>query len=252
MANEVAVIDPKDLSGSLVRCYERIQDSLPAGFNIQKAAQNAVTVINRNPEFLTQYGPGQLWECLRQSAILDLDISLGEAYIVPFKGKIKLMTSYRGDKLIAQRHCTRKIRDIHGYLVHEGDQFEATQKSEDWEWIFKPNPFKKGKMVGAFAYVIFEDGGNRLEFMDADELEAARRQSNAANSPAWNRFSGEMYRKVILHRTCKHLDIDLSAEQQEIMTQGIDIAIDPKEIRDKDVEDVATEAFDMDAVVYED
>jgi hypothetical protein len=36
------------------------------------------------------------------------------------------------------------------------------------------------------------------------------------------------------------------------MTQGIDIAVDPKEIRDKDVEGVATEAFDMDAVVYED
>jgi recombinational DNA repair protein RecT len=88
--------------------------------------------------------------------------------------------------------------------------------------------------------------------MDADELEAARRQSNASNSPAWNRFSGEMYRKVILHRTCKHLDTDLSAEQKEIMTQGIDIAVDPKEIRDKDVEGVATEAFDMDAVVYED
>lgn len=248
MANEVATLDFKDLGGSLTKCYERVQDSLPAGFNISKAVQNAVTVMNTHPEY-AQYGPGQLWECFRQSAILDLDISLNEAYIVPYKNKLKLMTSYRGDKLIAQRHSIRKVRDIHGYLVYEGDQFEATQKSEDWEWTFKPNPFKKGEMIGAFAYVIFEDGGNRLEFMSADELKAARSQSNASNSPAWNKFTGEMYRKVIIHRICKHLDTDLSAEQKDIVLSGIDIETDPKGIRDKDVEAVSTEVFDVDALV---
>jgi recombination protein RecT len=246
--NEVATLDFKDFGGSLIRCYERVQDSLPPGFNINRAAQNAVTVMNAHPEY-AQYGAGQLWECFRQSAILDLDISLNEAYIVPYKGKLKLMTSYMGDKLIAQRHSVRKVRDIHGYLVYEGDQFEATQKSEDWEWVFKPNPFKKGKMVGAFAYVIFEDGGNRLEFMDTDELEAARKQSNASNSPAWNRFTNEMYRKVIIHRICKHIPTDLTAEQKDIVLSGIDIEKDPKNIRDKEVEDMSSEIFDMDALV---
>ena len=104
-------------------------------------------------------------------------------------------------------------------------------------------------MIGAFAYVIFEDGGNRLEFMDADELEAARKQSNASNSPAWNRFTNEMYRKVIIHRICKHIPTDLTAEQKDIVLSGIDIEKDPKNIRDKEVEDMSSEIFDMDALV---
>lgn len=248
--NEIVAFSFENASASLVACYERISESLPKDFNIERAAQNALTVLNAHPEY-RKFGPGKLWECFRQSAIMNLDIGMGEGYIVPYGNDLQFMPSYRGDKLTIMRYSVRKVRDVHAYLVHEGDMFEATQHTDSWEWTFKPKPFSKDKMIGAFAYVTFEDGGNRLEMMNAEELEAARKQSKASNSPAWNKFSGEMYRKVILHRVCKHIDIDLNAEQRNIMLNGINIETDPKGLRDMDVAETATEVFDVDGVVYD-
>jgi recombination protein RecT len=63
--------------------------------------------------------------------------------------------------------------------------------------------------------------------MNIDELEAARSQSKAKNSPSWSKFTPEMYRKTVLHRLCKNIDLDFESNQQrDLFISGNEIETD--------------------------
>ena len=60
---------------------------------------------------------------------------------------------------------------------------------------FKPKPFNDGKIIGAFAVVLYTDGGMAYDTMSLADLENTRKASKASNSPAWKNFTGEMYKR---------------------------------------------------------
>ena len=47
------------------------------------------------------------------------------------------------------------------------------------------------------------------------ELETTRKHSRASNSTAWRDFTTEMYRKTVLHRLCKHIELDFETLEQQ-------------------------------------
>jgi recombination protein RecT len=70
--------------------------------------------------------------------------------------------------------------------------------------------------------------------MNLDELEAARNQSKAKNSPAWKNFLGEMYRKTVLHRLCKNVDLDFeNSNQRDLFMSGNEIETNNKIMKPK-------------------
>ena len=78
--------------------------------------------------------------------------------------------------------------------------------------------------------MIYADGGIGTDMMSLEELENTRKHSKASNSPAWKSFTSEMYRKTVLRRLCKHIEIDFeNPTQRSIYSQEVEIETNPVE-----------------------
>ena len=99
--------------------------------------------------------------------------------------------------------------------------------------------------VGAFAVVLYEDGGVAYDVMNIDELEATRKKSKAANAMAWKDFPGEMQKKTVLHRLSKQIPLDFANQQQKDAFMA-DMAIDTEKT---DYSEEITDPFAQSEVV---
>ena len=205
--------EKQTFSLALTDRLDSVADALPKDFNKTRFVQNAIALINDNPN-LQKYSSNQLIGGLMKGAYLGLDFYSKEAYLVPYGNQLSYQTSYSGAKKLAKKYSIRKIKDIGSKIVREGDLFEETGEGGNTSYIFKPKPFNNGEIVGAFAYVLFKDGGITVDTMSLKELETTRKHSKASNSMAWKDFTTEMYRKTVLHRLCKHIELDFENSDQ--------------------------------------
>lgn len=233
MANEVATKD--SFSTALTTQLDSVTDALPNGFNKARFVQNTLAVLNDNPD-LVKYGKQQLLLGLMKGATLGLDFLTKEAYLVPYGNKIQYQTSYTGSVKLAKKYSIRPIKDIYAKVVREGDDFMELVERGEQTISFKPKPFNNGKIIGAFAVCLFQDGGIQYDTMSIDDLENTRKHSKASNSPAWKDFTAEMYKKTVLKRLCKHIEIDFeNAEQLKVYDEETAIETDPKEIAEQEI-----------------
>lgn len=206
--------EKQTFSLTLTERLDGVEQALPKDFNKTRFVQNAIALINDNSN-LQKYSSNQLIGGLMKGAYLGLDFYSKEAYLVPYGNQLNYQTSYLGAKKLAKKYSIRKIKDIGSKIVREGDFFEETGEGGNTSYIFKPKPFNNGEIVGAFAYVLFEDGGITVDTMSLKELEMTRKHSKASNSMAWKDFTTEMYRKTVLHRLCKHIELDFENIEQQ-------------------------------------
>ena len=200
-----------------------VSEALPKDFNKSRFVQNALALINDNPQ-LQKYNQSQMMAGLLKGAYLGLDFYSKECYLVPYGNQLNYQTDYRGAKKLAKKYSIRPIKDIYAKLVREGDLFEETIENGEQTFNFKPKAFNDEKVIGAFAVVLYKDGGMSYETMSLADLENTRSASKAANSPAWKKFTGEMYKKTVLHRLCKHIELDFeNPTQQTTFYSGVEI-----------------------------
>lgn len=219
MSNELAkqentqVAEKRTFSDYMMESLTTVEEALPKGFNKARFVQNAIALINDNPQ-LQKFNQVQLKMGLLKGAYLGLDFYSKEAYLVPYGTQLNFQIDYRGAKKLAKKYSIRPIKDIYAEIVREGDEFEKIVDGNNTIVKFKPVPFSDAKVIGAFAVVEYADGGIHCDMMTLKELETTRSKSKASNSMAWKDFTNEMYRKTVLHRLCKHIEIDF-----ENMTQ---------------------------------
>ena len=253
--NEVAENKQPSFSVALRETLEENSAALPKDFNTARFVQNAVAVLNDN-ETLRDYakanGTAQIKQCMLKGAFLGLDFMSSEAYLVPFGSTLNFMTSYKGAEKLIKKYAQRPVKSMYAKLVRQGDDFEEVIVGGEQTINFKPLPFNNNPVLGAFAVCLFEDGGIQYETMSLEDLEKTRSCSKAKNSPAWTKFTGEMYKKTVLHRLCKHITIDFdNPTQAEAFYEGSEIETEPKEQTINDIEQTATEDFVVDAEVTE-
>lgn len=236
MAESTAIAEKKTFSVALTEKLDSVTDALPKDFNKARFVQNALALINDNPS-LQKYGQTQLTAGLLKGAYLGLDFYNKECYLVPYGNQLNYQTDYRGAKKLAKKYSIRPIKDIYAKLVHEGDVFEEKIVNGEQTFDFKPMPFNDGKIIGAFAVCLYVDGGMQYDTMSLADLENTRKSSNASNSPAWKNFTGEMYKKTVLHRLCKHIELDFeNPTQQNAFLYGMEIETDPQKIAESEIE----------------
>lgn len=183
------------------------QEAVPKDFNKARFVQNAIALINDNPA-LQKYSSTQLKMGLLKGAFLGLDFYSKEAYLIPYGSQLNFQIDYRGAKKLAKKYSIRPIKDIYAEIVRDGDVFEKKVDGNKTTIKFEPIPFSDNKVVGAFAVVEYADGGLVCDTMSLKELETTRSKSKASNSMAWKDFTTEMYRKTVLHRLCKHIELE--------------------------------------------
>lgn len=204
--------------------------ALPKGFNQDRFILNSITVIrdmlrdSKKKKQLQEIDYTSIPICLAKGVFLGLDFFNGECYAIPYGGEMKFQTDYKGEIKLCKRYSKNEIKDIFAKVVREGDFFEESVDSGVQNVVYKPLPFSNKPLVGAFAIVVFKDGSMLYDTMGKEEIENVRNTySKAANSQAWVSSTGEMYKKTVLRRLCKLIDLDFdNIEQMRAYEDGGD------------------------------
>lgn len=209
MANEVVAKFSETLSDKLIA----VENALPKSFNRERFVQNCLTVMNEKPE-LAKINRNEVIQGLCKAAYLGLDFINKECYLIPYGNTVNFQTSYMGEIKFVKRYAIRKIKDIYSKVVRQGDEFEESIVDGKPNINFKPIPFSNEKIVGAFAVVLYEDGGMEYETMSTEEINGVRNNySKASMSKAWKSSWDEMAKKTVLRRLCKHIETDFESTE---------------------------------------
>lgn len=198
----------KETRTSLAKILDGAQGALPAGFNQTRFMQNCMTVLMDTKD-IEKCSPISVARTLVKGAYLGLDFFQKECYAIPFGTSLQFITDYRGETKLAKKYSIREIKDIYAKVVREGDKF--LERIEDGQQYvnFEPIPFNNGKMLGAFAVVLFKDGGMAYEVMTAEEIEGIRENfSKMKNGLMWTKTPSEAYKKTVLKRLTKTIEKD--------------------------------------------
>ena len=215
--NEVQVQFSQQLSDKLTA----VQGALPKAFNRERFVQNALAVMNEKPE-LAKINRNQVIQGLCKGAYLGLDFMSKECYLIPYGNSVQFQTDYKGECKFVKRYAIRPILDIFAKVVRKGDFFEEGISDNKPVINFKPLPFNNDEIVGAFAIVLYKDGGMEYETMSCDAIQSVRNNySKASQSKAWKSSFDEMAKKTVLRRLCKHIETDFeSSEAMQAWDEG--------------------------------
>lgn len=229
----------------LYKELEKDKRAMPTDLNLMRFKNNAIAYLagsDNLQKYIKEYGEHgyahmQIIKGFVQSAHFGLDFLNNEAYLIPYGKRLDFMPSYKGLVKLCMRYATRPIKTIYAKLVREGDEFEESVINGEPTINFHPKAFNNGKIIGAFAVCLYKDGGMVYESMSLDDLEQCHKSSKAPGSPAWQKFKGEMYRKVVLRRLSKLIPIDIDEKLAEAMNAGLEIETDPKILAEREVQE---------------
>lgn len=215
--NEVALTFSEQLTTQLAS----VESALPKDFNRTRFVQNALSVLNSNTD-LQKCNKATILQGLLRGAYLGLDFANKECYLIPYGQTATFQTDYKGEIKFVKRYSIRPIRDIYAEIVRQGDTYEKEVIDGEIHYTFKPLPFNGNDIAGAFAVCVYEDGGIQLEEMTVDEINAVRNNySKQSGGKPWKVSYGEMAKKVVLRRLCKHINTDFeTTEAREAWEEG--------------------------------
>ena len=222
--------------------------ALPKSFNKARFMQNCMTVMQDGDADFKGCSPDSVVRTLLKAAYLGLDFYNGECYAIPYKGNVTFQMDYKGNKKLVKKYSIRKIKDLYAKVVRDGDLFIEKVVDGHQSIDFTPKAFNNGEIIGAFAIVLYEDGGLDYETMSKEEIEETRKNfSKAPNSPAWKNSYGEMSKKTVLRRLCKHIEIDFeTAEMQQLFDTESDFDVNKKP-EPQEAPDIFADAIDVEA-----
>ena len=196
--------------------------ALPQGFKKERFVLNALSVISDNAKSFSSINRQSIIMCLAKGAYLGLDFLNGECYAIPYGGVANFQSDYKGEIKLAKKYSRKKITDIYAKNVRKGDFFEEVIANGHQSINFKPQPFSIEEIIGTFAVVLYEDGSMIYDTMSVEEIEHTRNTySKAKNSQAWKDSAGEMYKKTVLRRLLKLVDLEFDTKEQvEAFNEG--------------------------------
>lgn len=127
------------------------------------------------------------------------------------KYDVSLQVGYEGKAYYRQDLAVDPPKNVIYHLVYENDHFKPLMKSanrevESYEFEIK-DPFKRGKVIGGFGYIVWEDPTkNKLVLVTAEEFDQAEKL--AGSGEFWNNHPLKMKYKTVVNRTVKHIPVD--------------------------------------------
>lgn len=122
-----------------------------------------------------------------------------------------LRIGYAGKDYYRRAMALEEPKDIIYELVYENDTFKPIKRSLEngaENYVFDiPKPFDRGKVIGGFGYIVFEDSRkNKLVLVDQKEFDRAK--AKAGNDKFWGPWEDRMQLKTVVHRTVGKLPVD--------------------------------------------
>lgn len=219
------------IHNNLEKLLDSKREAMPSNFNKTRFLQNCMTVL-QDTKGIAQCDATSVARTMLKGAFLGLDFFNKECYAIVYGGSVQFQTDYKGEKKLAKKYSVRPVKDIYAKLVRDGDEFQEEVRDGQQTIQFTPKPFNDGDIIGAFAVVLFHDGGMIYEAMSSAEIEKTRQDySKQANGQAWTKSKGEMYKKTVLRRLCKNIELDFDTIEQAMAfedSSDFDMNKDPK------------------------
>lgn len=208
---------------------DKILQSLPAGFNYDRACKVVVNAVSSTPA-IAECSPASIFMATVNSFTAGLEPNgpTAEAYLVPFfnnkKGvkEAKFMPSYRGIiKLIMN---TGKVANISASEVREKDKFVVKQgSSRELIHELPENAFSdRGNVMGYYAIVTYKDGSFDFETMSKADIDVVRESSKSKNSGPWKDWYDEMAKKTVVKRLAKRVEMSIEGGMRANMAINAD------------------------------
>lgn len=178
--------------------------ALPAHLPVDRLLRVVTAVLESTPALL-DCDRASLYRAVMTCAQLGLepDGVLGQAWLVPSRGKVQLVPGYRGLLTLA-RH-SGELLSINAQAVHRNDHFDyAYGLNERLEHV--PGADDRGEITHFYAYARFKDGGHCFEVMSRAEVDAVRRSGPAEDS-GWVNGYAELGKRTVLRRIAKLLPL---------------------------------------------
>lgn len=199
------------------------------GKNAPAVASAMLTIYNEN-KALQECDPRSMMGAGMLAATSGLAVmpTLGQAFFVPYKGKVQFQVGYRG--LIQLAHRTGKYAALHAGKVYEGELRGFNPLTGE------PIPGERvpdAVVAGYVAYMRLVNGFEKTLYMSLDEIDAhAEKYSvsysydkrNGKQSSPWTTNFDAMACKTVLKRLLNHWGI-LSTEMATVI-QGDQSVVD--------------------------
>lgn len=189
-----------------------INKVLPSYLTTDKMLSLALSEVRKTPKLL-ECDKISFSNAIVECAQLGLwpGTLLGQAYLVPYKDKCTLMPGYRGYIVLA----SRSGYSVTAHCVYENDiKYECILGSVE-RIIHIPADENRGKIKCVYAVakseIIDKKTGEvkiiqKIDHMTMDDLNKARRCSQCPDK-FWDKWPEEMYRKTVVRRLSKYLDL---------------------------------------------
>jgi recombination protein RecT len=167
----VARRDPAELRQQIRSMETQFQMAMPRGVEAGQLVRDAMTVLSANPRLADCDGRSVLGGLMTCAQLGLRPGVLGQAWLIPFKGKAQLVIGYQGLVMLAQR--SGDIASISARIVHARDHFDV-EYGLDEKLVHKPAMTDRGEPVGYYCVVKSTRGGVYWEFISRADAEAHR------------------------------------------------------------------------------
>lgn len=212
--SQMAVVNPKQQAqASLRTMLEKIGPAmsavLPKHVTPERMIKIALSATNRMPALL-DCDAKSIIQAVMLGAELGLEAGgiLGEAYLVPYKGKVQLIVGYRGLVKLAMQ--SGEIEDIEARAVYERDFFEFEYGLDQKLRHVPTRESDPGKLIYVYSLARLKTG-RHFDVMTVAEVEKIKNRSPSGRSGPWVSDYAEMAKKTVVRRLCKM--IPMSAER---------------------------------------
>ena len=231
-----AAVNPTQERVKLLRNYiekssGQLEMVLQSEEKVKRFQREFMTMVQTNAMLLS-CEPKSLIEAAMQSAQLNLslDKNMGQAYVVPYKGKAQFQIGYLGYLELARR--SGQIKSIRAEIVYEGDEFERQYTHQGVEFHHTPcPPSQRGEKIGVYMFAEFTNGGSHFEFMFAEEVEEIKKLSPSASKKGsiWEIHEDAMWKKTVIKRASKYLPLSVEAQRASRLDELADAGVDVSE-----------------------
>lgn len=205
--NQVQQQQSSDDEPSLKQLIERMRPemarALPKHLDADRLTRIAITLVAQTPA-LADCTSSSFLGALMTSAQLGLEPGpLGEAYLVPYGGKVTFIPGYRG--LIKLAWQSGKLKTIAAHVVRDNDEFDFAYGLEPTLTHRPQLRGDRGKVFAVYAAATFIDGGSAFVVMSIDEVEEIRKRSKAGQKGPWVTDWDAMAKKTAVRQLARWL-----------------------------------------------
>lgn len=222
--------DPKIIKELLYKNKKTFDVALKAENNevvVNNYILNIVNTLTLNPSLLN-CTPESIQDAAITSATLGIPIDAQKlAYLIPYQGKAQFQLSYKGYVHIAKRDP--EVDNIVSVIVYKDDKFEIDLGANTLLHIPNLESESYGKddaIKYVYALVRFRKNTgreNQFEVMTKAQIDAIRATSKNGgkvdkwgNPTTWEGNYGEMGRKTVIKRLCKHAQLGDTSRFDEV------------------------------------